>query len=191
MEALLLCEAAGYDMGFVETVGVGQSETMVADMVDMFVLLVPPAGGDELQGMKKGIMERVDLVLVNKADGDLRNAAVQAQIEYTSALKLAQSGAWKPRVLCVSSQEKNGLDEVYQTLLEFKEQMISSGELRAKRKNQTRTWMWKEVRETLVQRLMDDTSIQALAVQLEQSVTGGSLAPGVAADQLVDAFLNK
>lgn len=120
-EAIVLCEAAGFDVILVETVGVGQSETMVADMVDMFVLLVPPAGGDELQGLKKGIVELSDLVLVNKADGPLENAARNAQLEYTSALKYVKrdTGPWTSRVMRVSSQTGKGINEAWDAMVEY------------------------------------------------------------------------
>ncbi|RKP35816.1 ArgK protein [Dimargaris cristalligena] len=130
-QSMLLCEAAGYNVCLVETVGVGQSETMVADMVDMFVLLVPPGGGDELQGMKKGIMEIADMVLVNKADGDLLNAARRAQIEYTSALKFMHHrfSSWRPPVLPVSSMQKEGLKEAWSSMLKFKNEFEADGSL--------------------------------------------------------------
>ncbi|KAJ1970519.1 hypothetical protein H4R35_005817, partial [Dimargaris xerosporica] len=121
-ESMLLCEAAGYDICLVETVGVGQSETMVADMVDMFILLVPPGGGDELQGLKKGVMELADMVIVNKADGELLNAACRAKMEYTSALKFMhpRTPEWRVPVTMVSAMTGKGLPEAWTTIQQFR-----------------------------------------------------------------------
>src|SRR5690554_1927349 len=128
-EALLLCEAAGYDVGIVETVGVGQSETAVAEMVDLFALLLLPGGGDELQGIKKGIVELAELVIVNKADGEMRAAAGRAAAEYRSALRMLRPlmENWKVPVLQVSSIEKRGLEAVWQAILKHREVLGESG----------------------------------------------------------------
>ncbi|KAF3852503.1 hypothetical protein F7725_005858 [Dissostichus mawsoni] len=143
-EAVVLCEGAGYDIVLVETVGVGQSEFAVADMVDMFVLLIPPAGGDELQGIKRGIIERADLVVVTKADGDLLGPARRIQAEYTSALKLLrrQSKSWNPEVVRASSHTNEGIPEVWAKLESYRDAMLASGELQGRRRAQQKVWMW-------------------------------------------------
>uniref|UniRef100_A0A2D4GX65 AAA+ ATPase domain-containing protein n=1 Tax=Micrurus corallinus TaxID=54390 RepID=A0A2D4GX65_MICCO len=143
-EAILLCEGGGYDIVLVETVGVGQSEFAVADMVDMFVLLLPPAGGDELQGIKRGIIEMADLVVITKADGDLIVPARRIQAEYVSALKLLhkRSKVWRPKVMRISARTGEGISDVWDKMTEFQELMLTSGELLAKRRRQQKVWMW-------------------------------------------------
>src|SRR5690606_29754662 len=130
-EALLLCEAAGFDTVFIETIGVGQSEVAVADMVDLFLLLVPPAGGDELQGIKRGIMELADLVVVNKADGELAAAAGRTAADYRSAVHLLRPKwkAWRTEVLTCSALERRGIDAVWAAIVAFDEAMRESGDL--------------------------------------------------------------
>ncbi|KAI8873476.1 argK protein [Ramicandelaber brevisporus] len=191
-EALMLCEAAGYDVGLIETVGVGQSETAVADMVDMFVLLVPPAGGDELQGIKKGIMELADLVVVTKADGHLSTAAREARIEYTSALKYMQPrfSAWRPKVVGVSAKTGEGLDKVWGHIGEFYKAMMDSGELTQLRNRQLQTWMWREVREGLVDRLKRDPVASEELKMMEKRVLERVETPWRAADHVLAAFMN-
>ncbi|KAI9138214.1 ArgK protein-domain-containing protein [Paraphysoderma sedebokerense] len=190
-EAILICEAAGYDIILVETVGVGQSETMVADMVDMFVLLVPPAGGDELQGIKKGIVEMSDLILVNKSDGPLEGPSRIAQMEYLSALKFVQPGesGWKPQVMRVSALQKRGLTDVWNMLMEYYNSVLNSSQLESKRSLQRKTWMWRLIMEELQQRLRSNPTVQHTVQQLEKSVLLGDETPGVAADDVVDKFL--
>ncbi|KAG0315012.1 hypothetical protein BGZ99_007738 [Dissophora globulifera] len=185
--------AAGYDICLVETVGVGQSETMVADIVDMFVLLVPPAGGDELQGMKKGIMELSDLVIVNKSDGALVDSARHAQIEYTSALKFvrAVSTHWKPRVIRVSSMggPEVGIEKAWTTMKEYFDVMESSGELQQKRGNQRKIWMWRQVSSELMDLLNEDENVREMANRLETKVLQNEVMSGAAAHQIVERFM--
>ncbi|KAI8597351.1 methylmalonic aciduria type A protein, mitochondrial [Dissophora ornata] len=192
-EAITLCEAAGYDICLVETVGVGQSETMVADIVDMFVLLVPPAGGDELQGMKKGIMELSDLVIVNKSDGALVDSARYAQIEYTSALKFvkAVSEHWKPKVIRVSSMggPEGGIEQAWNTMKEYFDIMESAGELQKKRGNQRKIWMWRQVSSELLDRLNEDEQVRKMAHELEAKVLQNEVMSGAAAHQIVERFM--
>ncbi|KAG0266198.1 hypothetical protein DFQ27_009965 [Actinomortierella ambigua] len=187
--------AAGYDICLVETVGVGQSETMVAEIVDMFVLLVPPAGGDELQGMKKGIMELSDLVIVNKADGALLDSAMQAQIEYTSALKFVKSisDLWKARVIRVSSRggPEQGIANAWDTMKEYFNIMEKSGDLQAKRGEQRKIWMWRQVSSELMDLLHDDTQVRHFAKKLESKVLNNEMMSGVAAHNIVQKFLNR
>ncbi len=152
-ESVLLCECAGYDVVVVETVGVGQSEYLVADMVDMFCLIIPPAGGDELQGLKRGIVEQSDLILVNKCDGDLVAAARRIKAEYTSALKYMRrkNEAWHPRVMMLSSATGEGLQQVWETMQQFREAMSEGGWLEEKRAKQRKMWMWSYVNHRLLQ----------------------------------------
>ncbi|KAL2098366.1 hypothetical protein ACEWY4_007573 [Coilia grayii] len=189
-EAIVLCEGAGYDVVLVETVGVGQSEFAVADMVDMFLLLIPPAGGDELQGIKRGIIEMADLVVVTKSDGDLVVPARRIQAEYTSALKLMRkkSRCWKPKVVRVSSQTGEGVADLWNTMLAFKSVGLNSGELLTRRRNQQKVWMWNLIQENALRHFQEHPSVAALLLQLEERVTRGEISPGLAADLLLKAF---
>ncbi|MGE5515587.1 MAG: methylmalonyl Co-A mutase-associated GTPase MeaB [Bacteroidota bacterium] len=189
-EAMLVCEAAGYDVIVVETVGVGQSETAVADMVDMFLLLLVPGGGDELQGIKKGIVELADAIVVNKADGDLAQAAARAARDYTNALHLltpAHAG-WTVPVLTCSALERLGIDKVWDNVDLYRQTMERAGRFAGRRSEQAHAWMWNEVAETLMQALKDDPRVAAVLPAMESGVADGSLAPGRAARQLVATF---
>ena len=187
-EALLLCEAAGFDVVLVETVGVGQSEVAVAGMVDCFVVVLAPGGGDELQGIKRGIMELADIVAVNKADGELASAAHQAAADVASALHLLRprSRAWTPTVLECSALERRGIDEVWATIQRFGDALGS--EIESRRAAQARDWMWSEVSETLLASLRADENVAKLVPELEDAVTEGRLAPSAAAQRLLEAF---
>ncbi|XP_051558926.1 methylmalonic aciduria type A protein, mitochondrial isoform X1 [Myxocyprinus asiaticus] len=189
-EAIVLCEGAGYDIVLVETVGVGQSEFAVADMVDMFVLLIPPAGGDELQGIKRGIIEMADLVVVTKSDGDLVVPARRIQAEYTSALKLLRkkSNIWKPKVVRLSSQTGQGVPELWDTMLQFRDVMLSSGELQARRQAQQKVWLWNLIQENSVRHFQEHPAVRSALPELERRVTCGDISPGLAADLLLKAF---
>ncbi|XP_067259474.1 methylmalonic aciduria type A protein, mitochondrial [Chanodichthys erythropterus] len=189
-EAIVLCEGAGYDIVLVETVGVGQSEFAVADMVDMFVLLIPPAGGDELQGIKRGIIEMADLVVVTKSDGDLLVPARKIQAEYTSALKLLRkkSKVWKPKVVRISSQTGQGVPELWDTMLQFRDAMLSSGELRARRQTQQKVWLWNLIQENALRHFQQHPAVRAELPELERRVTCGDISPGLAADLLLKVF---
>lgn len=186
-EAMLLTEAAGYDVVLVETVGVGQSETAVADMVDMFVLLLAPGGGDELQGIKRGIMELADLIVVNKADGDLASAAQRAASDYQAALHLMRpkSPHWTPMVLQASALQAVGLDDVWQAITAFRAALEGSGELAAHRAAQAKAWFWTEVRDGLMAVLEGDKDAMALLPELERQVMAGTQTPNAAARQLL------
>ncbi|XP_015199994.2 methylmalonic aciduria type A protein, mitochondrial isoform X1 [Lepisosteus oculatus] len=189
-EAIVLCEGAGYDIVLVETVGVGQSEFAVADMVDMFVLLIPPAGGDELQGIKRGIIEMADLVVVTKADGDLLVPARKIQAEYTSALKLLRkkSKTWQPKVVQVSSRTGQGVPELWALLTEFQEAMLRSGELVSRRQGQQKVWMWNVIQESVLRLFQEHPAVREQIPELERRVTSGALSSGLAADMLLKAF---
>jgi LAO/AO transport system kinase len=189
-EAMLLCEAAGFDVVMVETVGVGQSEVAVAGMVDAFILLIAPGAGDELQGIKRGIIELADIVVVNKHDGELAPAARTTATDYGSALRLVRSktSAWTPRVLLASALEGTGIDELWAAVDDFRFTLAGTGELERRRSEQARQWMWSEVSESLMDSLRHDDRLSWLVARLEEAVTGGELPPASAARQILDAF---
>ncbi|MBS27632.1 MAG: methylmalonyl Co-A mutase-associated GTPase MeaB [Alphaproteobacteria bacterium] len=189
-EVLLACEAASFDVVLVETVGVGQSETAVADLVDMFVLLLLPSGGDELQGIKRGIMELADLVVVNKADGDLVDAAERSAAEFTNALRLLHptTGDWVPEVLTCSSLEGTGMSEVRQQAERFRDLATKAGYLGERRAEQARRWMWGEVDEHLLAAFRRHPGVREKVGELEQKVSEGAVTPSSAAQLLLDAF---
>jgi len=192
-EALLACEAAGFDVVIVETVGVGQSETAVADMVDMFLLLLLPAGGDELQGLKKGIVELADLLVINKADGELAAAAGRAAAEYASALNLLRPATpdWRPPVLTCSALTGRGVAEVWETVGRFRRVQGESGAFEVKRARQAKAWMWNEVSESLLAALKADPEVARRLAALEAEVTAGRITPTVAALSLLKSFLGQ
>lgn len=192
-EAILLCEGGGYDVILVETVGVGQSEFAVADMVDMFILLLPPAGGDELQGIKRGIVEMADLVAITKSDGDLIVPARRIQAEYVSALKLLRrrSGVWRPKVIRISARSGEGITEMWDKMKEFQEVMLVSGELAAKRQKQQKVWMWNLIQENVIEHFRSHPSVREQIPLLEKRVLSGALSPGLAADLLLKAFKSR
>jgi LAO/AO transport system kinase len=192
-EALLACEAAGFDVVIVETVGVGQSETAVADMVDMFLLLLLPSGGDELQGLKKGIVELADLLVINKADGELEAAAGRAAGEYSGALNLLRPATpgWRPPVLTCSALTGAGVAEVWETVGRFRRMQSERGALEAKRARQAKAWMWNEVSESLLAALKADPEVARQLAALEAEVTAGRITPTVAALGLLKSFLGQ
>ncbi len=189
-EAMLLCEAAGFDVVLVETVGVGQSEVKVAAMVDLFLVLVAPGGGDELQGLKRGIMELADLVVVNKADGDLAATAARTAADYAAALHLVRPRipTWTPKVLTCSALLGGGIAEVWTAVDEFRGAVAEA--LAGLRAGQNRDWMWSEVTDSLLDALAADDEAAALARQLEAEVEAGTTTPTVAARAVVRAFLD-
>jgi LAO/AO transport system kinase len=189
-ESLLLCEAAGFDVILVETVGVGQSETAVADMTDMFLLLLLPSGGDELQGIKRGIMELADLIVVNKADGEQTNSANQTMNDYRSALHFMKSrfANWQPSVMACSSLNNQGVDQVWQQVEAFQSVLTETGELEKNRARQARAWMWSETAEALIADLKSHPQVKLLVPQLEQAVTEGKLPATVAAQRLIEHY---
>ncbi|XP_074946554.1 methylmalonic aciduria type A protein, mitochondrial isoform X2 [Phalacrocorax aristotelis] len=189
-EAILLCEGGGYNVVLVETVGVGQSEFAVADMVDMFILLLPPAGGDELQGIKRGIIEMADLVAINKADGDLVVPARRIQAEYVSAMKLLRkrSKVWRPKVMRISAKTGEGISDMWDKMTEFRDLMLTSGELIAKRRKQQKVWMWNLIQENMLEHFRSHLAVKDKIPLLEEKVLSGVLSPGLAADLLLKAF---
>jgi LAO/AO transport system kinase len=192
-EALLLCEAAGFDVVLVETVGVGQSEVAVAGMVDCFTLLIAPAAGDELQGIKRGIMELADLVVVNKADGDLAAVAGITASDYANALRLVRprTAAWSPRVVRCSALHGEGVAEVWEAVAEFRAALTAAGELDARRADQARDWMWSEISDSLLERLRADRGASKVAGKLEAEVRSGRVPPTAAAEQVLRTFLRE
>lgn len=187
-EAMLACEAAGFDVVLVETVGVGQSELAVADMVDLFVLLVSPGGGDELQGIKRGIMELADLVVVTKADGDLLPAARVAKGDHKRALQLLRPPhpELSPTALLVSSTTGEGIADVWTHIAIDHATLRDSGELDQLRRRQRRAWFWSEVHEQLAARLARDPRVAAEVERLEAAVDAGEISPTAAASRLLD-----
>lgn len=190
-EAMLACEAAGFDVVIVETVGVGQSEAAVADMVDLFMLLLLPGAGDELQGIKRGIVELADLVVVNKTDGDLIAAANHAAAEYRHALALLRPPVegWQVPVLQASAAEKRGIGDVWQAVGDYRDAMTASGAWANRRSRQARSWMWGEIEEGLAERFRDDPAVRAALAGLETQVAAGKLTPTAAAQDLLARFL--
>ena len=186
-ETILLCEAAGFDVVLVETVGVGQSETIVAGMVDFFVVLLIAGAGDELQGIKRGILEVADLLAINKADGDNRARATRAQASYQSALRLMRGGGAPPVVTC-SALEKTGLDELWESVAESRRDLEASGEFQRKRQEQQVQWMWDMVEDGLRRALRNDSEMSVLIAQLEELVSKGRATPSAAALQMLRRF---
>jgi len=192
-EAMLVCEAAGFDVVIVETVGVGQAETAVSDLVDMFILLLAPAGGDELQGIKRGVMELADLLVVNKADGELEPAARRTAAEFQNALGLMRppSADWVPPVLQVSAREGAGIAKVWETAGDYRRVMDAAGAIEARRAGQARAWMWAEITEALTAAFREHAGVRRQITRLENQVASGTLAPAAAAEKLLEAFLGK
>lgn len=186
-ESMLVCEAAGFDVIIVETVGVGQSETTVASMVDFFLVLQISGAGDELQGIKKGVLEVADAIVVNKADGDNIPRAKLAKKQYETALHLVKptSPNWMPPVMTCSAVERTGLQEVWDTVINHKKIMTNTGELQQKRREQAMEWMWFLVNEGLEIWFYQHPEVQSQLPELRKKVENGSIAPTRAADDLI------
>jgi LAO/AO transport system kinase len=185
-ETMLLCEAAGYDVILVETVGIGQSETTVADMVDFFLVLMLPGAGDELQGIKKGVLEIADMIAVNKADGDGATRARTAASDYRAALHILapKSPTWTPPVITVSGLANEGLDHLWEQITEFRERMQASGEWHQKRSGQQVAWMWDMLQQRMMEALTSNTRTADRLKSLEEEVRGGKTAVSLAVDEL-------
>ena len=190
-EAILLCEAAGYDVIIVETVGVGQSETTVADMVDVFCLLLLPSGGDELQGIKKGIVEIAELIVVNKVDGDLKDAAMRAVADYRSALRLLRPVTpwWTTEVIPVSSLQGDGIAAVWATVERHRQAMLESGEYGARRARQAETALWADLGDGLIEALRRRPAIAEQIPAIEAQVRDGRMTPMAGARRLLGLFI--
>jgi len=192
-ETLLLCEAAGFDVILVETVGVGQSETKVAEMTDMFVLLLQPGAGDELQGIKRGIMELADLVLVNQADDGREKLANHSAADYRHALQLLRprSKEWRVEVATCSARDRVGIDKAWDAVTRHQQALEQSGELATLRAEQARHWLWSEVQDSLVADLREKLGASHHISELEAAVSEGSIPATTAAEQLLDNYLKK
>jgi LAO/AO transport system kinase len=189
-EAMLACEAAGFDTIIVETVGVGQSEIAVADMVDMFLLLLAPGGGDELQGIKRGIVEIADAIVVTKRDGEFFNAASQMAADYRAALGLLRPpvAGWTVPVLTCSAVKRTGMEAIWSTVQKHRQTIEASGALGARRAAQAEAWLWNELREGLIERFRAHPEVAAQLDETEAAVRAGRLAPTAAARALLDRF---
>jgi len=189
-EAIVVVEAAGYDVVLVETVGVGQSETIVANMVDFFLVLMIAGAGDELQGIKKGVLELADMIAVNKADSGNEERARAAAADYQRALRLMQPASpnWTPPVLTCSALNNTGLDTIWQQIQLHRRKLSDSGEFDLKRNRQQLDWMWAMVDDRLLSMLRAHPAVRELIPTLEAEVAGGRLTPTLAADRILEAF---
>jgi LAO/AO transport system kinase len=192
-EAILLCEAAGFDYIIIETVGVGQSEVAVHSMVDFFLLLMLAGAGDELQGIKKGIMEMADGIAINKADGDNLLMAQEARVAYEGALHLfpANASGWQPPVMTCSATTGKGIAEIAAMITAYRLKMQESGFLQRKRQLQSRAWMHETISHLLLDRFYADEEMRNALGVMEQSVQEGKIPPTVAATQLIALYLQQ
>jgi LAO/AO transport system kinase len=189
-ETMLLCEAAGYDVVLVETVGTGQSETAVADMTDFFLALMLPGAGDELQGLKKGLVELADMIAINKADGDNAARARVAAAEYSAALHILtpRLAEWQPPVVTYSALTGAGVMALWEHVLDHRQRLSASGAFAARRREQQVKWMWALVEEQLHSRLAADPALKVRVPQLEEAVASGALSAALAADEIVQTL---
>ena len=191
-ETMMIIEAAGFDIVLVETIGVGQSEIAVADLTDMFLLLLAPASGDDLQGIKKGIVELADLIAVNKTDGDLREDAARVKRDYSSALSLLQSSIRNkpPSVMSCSSTEGSGVAEIWKEICKFRYQTNESGDLSSRRAQKATRWLWDEITEELLLQVRKDKATQSLVSKLERDLQNGRISASAAARRILEKFHN-
>lgn len=189
-EAIFLCEAAGFEIVIIETVGVGQSETAVRGMVDFFLLLMLAGAGDELQGIKRGIMEMADALIITKADGENSKRAKEAAAEYRHALHLFRENesGWKPRVLTCSAIENKGIEEIWDLILQFKKQLVSNGHWKLNRQRQQVQWLHEVFDYRLKQYVQQSKRLKSLAAKLEKEVLAGKKTPVPAAEKLLAEF---
>jgi len=187
-EAALVCEAAAFDVIFIETVGVGQSETAVASMVDFFLVLMLAGAGDELQGMKKGILELVDGLVINKADGDNIAKAQHAQHDYATAMHFLRpaSPTWTPPVLTCSALQSKGIAEVWQMVLDHRTKLEKTGELEEKRRNQSLDWLWMLIEDGLKEKFSGHAAVKKLLPRITRDVAQGRTSPSAAASELLN-----
>ncbi|WP_396916662.1 methylmalonyl Co-A mutase-associated GTPase MeaB [Mycolicibacterium sp.] len=188
-ETIVLLEAAGYDVILVETVGVGQSEVTVSNMVDTFVFLTLARTGDQLQGIKKGVLELADVIVVNKADGEHALEAKKAARELTGAIRLIypRETLWRPPVLTMSALAGHGLEELWDTVLKHRKVLTEAGEFEARRRAQQVDWTWSMVRDTVLDRVLSHPAVRSIRGDVERQVREGELTPALAAQQLLDA----
>ncbi len=189
-ETMLICEAAGYDVVLVETVGTGQSETTVADMTDFFLALMLPGAGDELQGLKKGLVELADMIAINKADGDNLVRAKTAAAEYRAALHILtpRVAEWRPPVVTYSALTGAGLAELWDHVVDHRHRLTASGAFAARRREQQVKWMWALLDDRLRAKLASDPKLGAKLPQLERAVADGRLSPALAVDAIVETL---
>jgi LAO/AO transport system kinase len=189
-ETMLLCEAAGFDVIMVETVGIGQSETVVADMTDFFLALMLPGAGDELQGIKKGVVELADMIAVNKADGDNVTRARAAAVEYRMALHILspRSPNWSPPTMTYSGLTGDNVDKLWATVLEHRSRLTQSGEIAARRRDQQVKWMWAMFDESLRERIRSDPTLAQRLPQIESAVAAGTLSAALAVSEIAKAL---
>jgi len=190
-ESILLCEAAGFDVVLVETVGVGQSETTVSEMVDIFVVLMLAGAGDELQGIKRGVLEIADLITVNKADGDNIKRARMAAADYRRAIHLMTPASpnWTPPVMTCSALTNEGLPKIWDTIVEHRVRLTATGERATRRQRQQIGWMWSLIGDGLLDEFRESARMATMLPDIETAVLAGELPPAVAADRLLAAFL--
>jgi LAO/AO transport system kinase len=189
-ESMLLCEAAGFDTVLVETVGTGQSETVVADMTDFFLVLMLPGAGDELQGLKKGVVEHADMIAINKADGDNLARAKAAAAEYSAALHIlgARSPDWAPPVVTYSALTGEGIAPLWTNVLAHRTRMTQNGALAARRRRQQVNWMWAMLEDRIAARLRSDPALRAKLPRLEAAVADGRMSASLAVEELATAL---
>jgi LAO/AO transport system kinase len=189
-EAMLACEAASHDVVLIETVGIGQSEVTVSGMVDFFLVLLQPGSGDELQGIKKGVLELADGLIVNKADGDLAKPAERTRNEFSQALHLVRplTTNWSPRVLAASAKKGEGISEAWAMIEEQRDALAASGERTARRRDQARAWMWTLVDDGLRRALREHPAVASQIETLESQVEDSATTPASAARAILDAF---
>ena len=187
-EAMLLCEAAGFDVVLVETVGIGQSETAVCDMTDFFLALMLPGAGDELQRIKKGLVELADMIAVNTADGDNIKRANITAADYRGALQILEprSKHWQPPVVTYSAMTGAGIAELWQKILDHRAAMTASGEFAARRREQQVKWMWSMLEQRMLARLRSEASVRTRVKKIETDVADGRITPAVAAEQMLE-----
>jgi LAO/AO transport system kinase len=185
-ESMLICEAAGYDVVLVETIGTGQSETIVADMTDFFLVLMLPGAGDELQGLKKGVIEIADMLAINKADGDNIKRAQAAAAEYRAALHILnpRSRTWSPPVVIYSALTGAGIAELWDSILDHRQRMTNSGELDAHRREQQVKWMWAMLEERVFARLKSNSALRAKLPRIEAAVAAGRMSAAIAVEEI-------
>lgn len=191
-ETMLLCEAFGFDTVIIETVGVGQSETVVAEMVDFYLVLMIAGTGDELQGIKRGILEVADMLAINKADGDNIKRAQLARRELQTALHLMRGArkGWQPPVLACSALEGTGLDALWEQIQKHRALMIETGEFETKRSEQAIHWMWNMIEDGLLASLRHDELVASKMRQLEAEVSAGAITPSTAAESVLEAYFS-
>jgi LAO/AO transport system kinase len=189
-ETMLICEAAGFDVILVETVGVGQSETAVSDMCDFFLVLMLPGAGDELQGIKKGVLELADMIAVNKADGDNVRRAKMAAGEYRAALHILtpRSPTWLPPVVTYSALTGDGIADLWEKVLAHRQQLTASGEFAARRREQQVRWMWSMLEDRFHLRLKTDAKLKSRLPAIEKAVSDGTLSPALAVEEIAQAL---